>query len=206
MEYPVKTRFPPEPNGFLHIGHAKAIYINFMYAKNNNGICYLRFDDTNPKTEKQVYIDSIIEDVKWLGFEPYKITYTSDYFDRLYEYAIKLIENDKCYVCELDSESISNGRKECLDSPYRNRPINESLKLFKEMAEGKHLPGSMVLRMKCDMKSPNPNMRDMVAYRIIFEDHHRTGNKCKVYPSYDFSHPIVDSLEGITHSFCSMEF
>ena len=200
------TRFPPEPNGYLHMGHAKAMFINFTFAKSKNGICYMRFDDTNPTKEKQEYIDSILEDVKWLGHSPYKITYTSDYFDQLYEFAVVMIKKDKAYICELDEITMRKDRYDCIDSPYRNRPIEESLKLFDEMKLGKHKEGSMVLRMKCNMQSTNPNMRDLVAYRIIFREHPRTGNKYTIYPTYDFSHPIVDSLENITHSLCSMEF
>lgn len=200
------TRFPPEPNGYLHLGHAKAIYVNFTLAKTYKGTCNLRLDDTNPATENQHYIDSIINDIEWLGFTPDNITYTSDYFDKLYELAKTLIINDKAYVCELDSETIRRNRKDMIDSPYRNRDKAESLKLFEDMAAGLYKDGQMVLRMKCDMNSPNPNMRDMVAYRIISATHHRTNDKWKIYPTYDFSHPIVDSLEHISHSLCSMEF
>ena len=200
------TRFPPEPNGHLHLGHAKAIYINFNFAKKNNGICYLRFDDTNPKKEKEEYINSIIEDVQWLNYSPHKITYTSDYFDQLYNFAIQLIKMDKAYVCQLDSDTIKKQRNNKIESSFRNRPIEESLKLFLEMKDGLHKENSMVLRLKCSMQSDNPIMRDLVAYRIIFCDHHRTGNKWCIYPTYDYSHPITDSLENITHSLCSMEF
>lgn len=209
QEYPndhIVTRFPPEPNGYIHLGHAKAMYINFNFAKSNNGICYMRFDDTNPTKEKQEYIDSILDDVHWLGNKPYLITYTSDYFDHLYQYAEKMILIDKAYICQLDDETIRHNRRNGIDSPYRNRPVKESLILFREMKEGKHQEGSMILRLKGDMKSANMNMRDMVAYRILFREHARTGNKWVIYPTYDFSHPIVDSLEGITHSLCSSEF
>jgi glutaminyl-tRNA synthetase len=202
----VVTRFPPEPNGYLHLGHAKAMFINFTFSKSKNGICYMRFDDTNPSKEKQEYIDSILEDVEWLGHNPYKITYTSDYFEQLQNYAIELIKKDKAYICELDNETMKTQRRISIDSIYRYRPIEESLMLFNEMREGKHNENSMVLRLKCDMKSNNPNMRDLVAYRILFNEHPRTGYKYKIYPTYDFSHPIVDSLENITHSLCSMEF
>ncbi|QKF94351.1 glutaminyl-tRNA synthetase [Fadolivirus algeromassiliense] len=177
----IVTRFPPEPNGYLHIGHAKAMYINFTFAKSRDGICYMRFDDTNPSKEKQEYIDSILEDVGWMGHQPYKVTYTSDYFDQLYNYAVELIKKDKAYVCELDDTTMRQQRYDCIDSPYRNRPIEESLKLFEEMRLGKHQEGSMTLRMKGDMKSNNPNMRDLVAYRILFKEHPRTGNKWCVY-------------------------
>lgn len=202
----VVTRFPPEPNGYLHIGHAKAMYINFTFAKSNNGICYMRFDDTNPCKEKDEYTNSILEDLTWLGHHPCKVTYTSDYFEKLYELAVELIKKDKAYICELDGEKIKKDRMDRIESPYRNRPIEESLKLFNEMREGKHKEGSITLRLKCDMNSLNPNMRDLIAYRILFKEHHRTGNKWVIYPTYDFSHPLVDSLEGISHSLCSIEF
>lgn len=202
----IVTRFPPEPNGYLHLGHAKAMFINFTFAESTGGKCYMRFDDTNPYKEKQEYINSILEDLNWLGHKPYKITHTSDYFDELYLFAIDMIKKDKAYVCELDDITIKKNRYDCIDSPYRNRPINESLKLFDEMKNGKHKEGSIVLRMKGDMKSTNPNMRDLVAYRIIFREHPRTHTKWVIFPTYDFSHPIVDSLENITHSLCSMEF
>lgn len=195
------TRFPPEPNGHLHLGHAKAMYINFNYDK--NGIVNLRFDDTNPLKEKDIYVNSILEDVEWLGYKPDKITYTSDYFDKLYEYAIQLIKMDKAYVCELTSDRMKFERKNNIDSPFRIRPINESLKIFQEMKNGVH--DHMTLRLKGDMSSNNPTLRDMVAYRIIRCEHARVKNWV-IYPTYDFSHPIVDSLEGITHSFCSIEF
>lgn len=202
----IVTRFPPEPNGYLHIGHAKAMFINFTFAKSKDGMCYMRFDDTNPYKEKQEYIDSILEDVKWMGHVPYRVTYTSDYFDQLYDYAVRMITIDKAYVCELDDETMRKNRYDCIDSPYRNRPTEESLRLFSEMREGKHKEGSMTLRMKGDMQSNNPNMRDLVAYRILFKEHPRTGNKWNIYATYDYSHPIVDSLENITHSLCSIEF
>ncbi|QKF94353.1 glutaminyl-tRNA synthetase [Fadolivirus algeromassiliense] len=204
IEGKVITRFPPEPNGYLHLGHAKAIFTNFMFAKYNNGHCYLRLDDTNPLNEKKEYTDSIIEDVKWLGYEPYKITYTLDYYDKLYEYAKELILKNKAYVCELDREKMQKDRYDGIESPFRNRPINESLKLFEEMKDGKYKEGKMTLRLKGDMKSNNPNMRDLVAYRILKSEYIKL--KYNVYPTYDYSHPIVDSLENITHSLCSMEF
>lgn len=202
----IVTRFPPEPNGYLHLGHVKAMFTNFMYAKIKNGKCYMRFDDTNPSKEKQEYIDAILEDIKWMGYEPYKITYTSDYFDILFDYAIKLIEMDKAYICELNEADMRQQRYDCVESSFRNRPIDESLRLFNEMKEGKHKEGSMTLRLKCDMKHGNPNMRDIVAFRILFKEHPRTGNKWVIYSTYDYSHPIVDSLENITHSLCSSEF
>ena len=193
------TRFPPEPNGHLHLGHAKAMYVNF----NGHAKTYLRFDDTNPLTEKEIYVDSILEDVLWLGYKPDQITYTSDYFDQLYNYAIVLIKMDKAYVCELSSEKMKFDRQHCIESPFRSRPIEESLTLFEEMKHGKH--DNITLRLKGDMMSNNPTLRDMVAYRIIRCEHARAKNWV-IYPTYDFSHPIVDSIEGITHSFCSIEF
>jgi glutaminyl-tRNA synthetase len=202
----ITTRFPPEPNGHLHLGHAKAMNINFNYAKSSGGKCYLRFDDTNPSKEKIEYIDSIIEDVKWLGFEPYKITYTSDYFEKLIEFAFKLIKKDKAYICELESEKMREDRRNCIASPFRDRPMEESLNIFQKMIDGEFDEGKYTLRLKMDMSSNNPNMRDLVAYRIIKTPHPRTKNKYNIYPSYDFSHCIVDSLEGITHSLCSIEF
>jgi len=200
----VVTRFPPEPNGYLHLGHAKAMYINFNYAKSKSGICYMRFDDTNPEKESQEYIDSILSDVSWLGHKPYKITHTSDYLDQLYNFGIQLIKNDKAYICELDSTTMREQRHNCIDSPYRNRPIEESLKLFDEMKNGKYGENVMTLRLKCNMKSPNPNMRDMVACRVISNENSKLSSN--IFFTYDFSHPIVDSLENITHSLCSMEF
>jgi glutaminyl-tRNA synthetase len=202
----VITRFPPEPNGHLHIGHAKAIFIDFGYAAANNGYCYLRFDDTNPLTEKEEYVRSIIADIEWLGYKPHKITYSSDYFDQLYDLAILLIKRDKAYICELSSKDLQQGRRDGVDSPYRNRSIIENLELFERMKRGEFDEGTKVLRMKINMQSDNPNMRDPVAYRIIKALHHRTGDKWCIYPSYDYTHCIVDSLENITHSLCSIEF
>jgi glutaminyl-tRNA synthetase len=202
----VVTRFPPEPNGYLHLGHCKAIAINFGYARLKGGMCYLRFDDTNPNVEKTEYIESILDDIKWLKCEPYKITYTSDYFEQLLSFARSLIKMDKAYVCELNDETIRKHRSDCAESEYRNRPIMESLALFEEMISGKHPEASMTLRLKIDMNCPNPNMRDPIAYRILFAPHHRTGDKYKVYPTYDYSHPLVDGIENITHSLCSLEF
>ncbi|ARF12130.1 glutaminyl-tRNA synthetase [Klosneuvirus KNV1] len=202
----IVTRMPPEPNFLMHLGHAKAAFVNFQFAKMNGGYCYMRFDDTNPTKEKQDYIDSMLEDIKWLGHEAYKVTYTSDYFEELYNYAIELIKMDKAYVCELDQDTMQKQRYDMIDSPYRNRPIEESLDLFRRMRAGEFENNKMTLRLKCDMQSPNPNMRDVVAYRILHAEHHRTGNKFCIYPGYDYSHPIVDSIENITHSLCSTEF
>ncbi|KAJ5077171.1 glutamine--tRNA ligase [Anaeramoeba ignava] len=202
----VVTRFPPEPNGYLHIGHAKAMTLDFGYAEQNDGICYLRFDDTNPTAEKQEYIDGIIENVKWFGFKIYKITYSSSYFDQLYEFAIQLIKDDLAYVCHQTPKEMSQGREDMIDSPWRNRPIEESLAEFEKMKKGFYKEGEAVLRLKMNMKSENPCLRDLVAYRVKFMSHPRTGDKWCIYPSYDFTHCIVDSLENITHSLCTLEF
>lgn len=208
----VVTRFPPEPNGFLHIGHAKAINFNFGYAKSHNGITYLRYDDTNPEAEEERYYDAIKENVEWLGFEPYKITYASDYFDQIYLYAIEAIKKGKAYVCHMTPEEIrsSRGGEEKgprYDSPYRNRPIEENLKEFEKMKNGEYEEGQATLRLKQDMQSGNPCMWDLVAYRIDKTNaHHRTGRKWCIYPMYDFTHCLCDSLENITHSLCTTEF
>ena len=208
----VHTRFPPEPNGYLHIGHAKSICLNFgIAAENEGGLCNLRFDDTNPSKEDQEYIDSIFEDVRWLGFDwEDRLYYASDYFEQLYEFAIRLIKKEKAYVCDLSPEEIRQYRGTLTepgkDSPYRNRSVEENLDLFKKMKAGEYSDGSRVLRAKIDMKSPNLNMRDPVLYRILRATHHRTGNDWCIYPMYDFTHPISDSLEGITHSICTLEF
>ncbi|MGC9330872.1 MAG: glutamine--tRNA ligase/YqeY domain fusion protein [Bacteroidales bacterium] len=199
----IYTRFPPEPNGFLHIGHAKAICLNFGIKASYNGKCNLRFDDTNP-------VESIKRDVSWLGFEWDKLCYTSDYFDQLYEWAEMLIHKGKAYVDEQSGEDISKQRttpqKPGIKSPYRDRPQEESLRLFREMKEGKHPEGSMVLRAKIDMDSPNMHLRDPIIYRILKKPHHRAGNKWKIYPNYDFAHGQSDYIEGITHSLCTLEF
>lgn len=206
----VQTRFPPEPNGYLHIGHAKAICINFGVKEKYNGICNLRFDDTNPVKEDTEYVDAIEEDIKWLGFDYDHVYFASDYFNFIYECAIKLINKGKAYVCELTPEQEKEYRGTFdtagRNSPYRDRSPQENLRLFKEMSEGKHEEGSMVLRAKIDMASPNMNMRDPIIYRIMFASHHRTGDKWCVYPMYDFAHPISDTKEGVTHSLCSLEF
>lgn len=202
----VITRFPPEPNGYLHIGHAKSMNLNFGYAKRKKGICYLRFDDTNPAAERQEYIDSILESVTWLGHTPYAVTYASDYFDTLYELGEKFIILGKGYVCECSDDIMREKRQAKEECVHRNRSIEENLKLFREMRDRMHDPGSMTLRMKGDMNSANTTMRDMVAYRILNSPHPRTGSKWCIYPSYDFAHCICDSLENITHSFCTLEF
>ena len=208
----VHTRFPPEPNGYLHIGHAKSICLNFgLAAENTGGITNLRFDDTNPSKEDIEYVDSIIEDVRWLGFDwEDRLYYASDYFDQLFQYAVQLIQAGKAYVCGLSSSEVRDYRGTLTEpgrnSPFRDRPINENLDLFKRMREGEFDDGFCTLRAKIDMASPNINMRDPVIYRILRAEHHRTGNKWCIYPTYDFTHCISDSIEGITHSICTLEF
>ncbi|WP_066637914.1 glutamine--tRNA ligase/YqeY domain fusion protein [Desulfolucanica intricata] len=207
----VHTRFPPEPNGYLHIGHAKSICLNFGIAAEYNGLCNLRFDDTNPSKEEVEYVDSIKSDVKWLGFDwGDRLYYASNYFDKIYEYAVQLIKSGKAYVCDLSAEEIREYRgtltKPGKDSPFRNRSVEENLDLFERMKAGEFEDGSRVLRAKIDMASPNLNLRDPVLYRIQHTDHHRTGDKWCIYPMYDFAHPISDSIEGITHSICTCEF
>ena len=206
----VITRFPPEPNGYLHIGHAKSICLNFGIALDYNGQCNLRFDDTNPERESQEYIDAIKQDVKWMGFEWSKLKYASDYFEQLYQYAIQLIEANKAYVCSLSTDDIRQQRgtltKPGIKSPYRDRSVEENLDLFKRMRAGEFKEGEHVLRAKIDMASPNINMRDPVIYRIKFSRHPRTQDKWNIYPMYDYTHCISDALEGITHSLCTLEF
>lgn len=206
----VQTRFPPEPNGYLHVGHAKAICIDFGMAEQYNGECNLRLDDTNPTKEDVEYVDSIMEDIKWLGFEWNKVLYASDYFDDIYEAAIDLIKKGKAFVCDLSADEIREYRGTLTEpgknSPYRDRSVEENLDLFKRMTDGEFPDGSRVLRAKIDMASPNLNMRDPVIYRILRATHHRTGDKWCVYPMYDFAHPISDTVEGVTHSLCSLEF
>ncbi|XP_019164926.1 PREDICTED: glutamine--tRNA ligase-like isoform X1 [Ipomoea nil] len=202
----VYTRFPPEPNGYLHIGHAKAMFIDFGLAKERDGCCYLRYDDTNPEAEKKEYIDHIEEIVRWMGWEPFKITYTSDYFQELYELAVALIQNGHAYVDHQTPEEIKEYREKKINSPWRDRPIEESLRLFDEMKRGMIEEGKATLRMKQDMQSDNPNMYDLIAYRIKFTPHPHAGDKWCIYPSYDYAHCIVDSLENVTHSLCTLEF
>ncbi|PQQ04519.1 glutamine--tRNA ligase isoform X2 [Prunus yedoensis var. nudiflora] len=202
----VLTRFPPEPNGYLHIGHAKAMFIDFGLAKERGGGCYLRFDDTNPEAEKKEYIDHIQEIVKWMGWEPYKITYTSDYFQDLYDLAVELIRRGHAYVDHQTPDEIKEYREKKMNSPWRDRPIAESLKLFEDMRRGLIEEGKATLRMKQDMQSDNFNMYDLIAYRIKFTPHPHAGDKWCIYPSYDYAHCIVDSLENITHSLCTLEF
>jgi glutaminyl-tRNA synthetase len=205
------TRFPPEPNGFLHIGHAKSICLNFGIANEYNGTCHLRFDDTNPTKEEDEYVQAIKEDVQWLGFDwGENLFFSSDYFDTLYEYAVKLIKNGKAYVCCLNAEEMRQYRGTLTEpgkeSPYRNRTIEENLELFTAMKEGKFDEGTHVLRAKIDMDSPNLNMRDPVVYRIMKATHHRTGDKWCIYPMYDYTHCLSDEQEVITHSLCTLEF
>lgn len=207
----IYTRFPPEPNGYLHIGHAQAICLNFGLAEKYSGKCNLRFDDTNPEKEDVEYVESIKNDIKWLGFQwEGDVKYTSDYFDKLYEFAVKLIKEDKAYVCELSPEQVREYRgtptEAGKESPWRNRPVEESLKLFEGMKNGDFDEGKYLLRAKIDMSSPNMHMRDPILYRIKKAEHHRTGNKWNIYPMYDFAHGQSDYFEGITHSVCTLEF
>eukprot|EP01111_Echinosteliopsis_oligospora_P012983 TRINITY_DN4544_c0_g1_i2.p1 TRINITY_DN4544_c0_g1~~TRINITY_DN4544_c0_g1_i2.p1 ORF type:complete len:782 (-),score=211.80 TRINITY_DN4544_c0_g1_i2:3-2348(-) len=202
----IYTRFPPEPNGYLHIGHAKSMNLNFGYAKKHNGVCYLRFDDTNPEKEEHEYFNSIIDSVKWLGWQPWKITYSSHYFPQLYTLALDLIRRGKAYVCHETKEEMKEGRASGRPSRFRDRSVEENLKLFDDMRKGKYDEGTAVLRMKGDMQNPNPNMRDLVAYRIKYTPHPISGSDWCVYPSYDYTHCLVDSIEDITHSLCTLEF
>ena len=206
----VMTRFPPEPNGYLHLGHAKSICINFGLARKYGGKTNLRFDDTNPTKEDTEYVDSIKEDIQWLGFQWDKELYASDYFDQLYAWAEQMIERGQAYVDDQTQEEISKGRgtvdKPGTESPYRNRSVEENLRLFRDMKAGKYADGEKVLRAKIDMASPNMMFRDPILYRIKHASHHRTGDKWCIYPMYDFAHPIQDAIEGITHSMCSLEF
>lgn len=207
----VQTRFPPEPNGYLHIGHAKAVCMDFGAAEKYGGICNLRFDDTNPVKEDVEYVDSIMEDIRWLGFKWENVYYASDYFQQLYDLAIKLIKEGKAYVDEQSSEEIARQKgtptEKGTESPFRNRPIEENLRLFEQMNSGEIPDGAMVLRAKIDMGSPNMHFRDPIMYRIITgHPHHRTGTKWKAYPMYDFAHGQSDYFEGVTHSICTLEF
>ena len=206
----VHTRFPPEPNGYLHIGHAKSICLNFTTAAKYGGKCNLRYDDTNPVKEDMEYVNSIEEDVRWLGFQWENRLWASDYFDEMYECAVTLIKKGKAYVCDLNADQIREYRgtlkEPGKESPYRNRSIEENLQLFEEMRDGRYEDGEKVLRAKIDMASPNMNMRDPVIYRIAHAEHHNTGDKWCIYPMYDFAHPIEDAIEGITHSICTLEF
>ena len=207
----VVTRFPTEPNGYLHIGHAKSICLNFGLAKEFNGRCHLRFDDTNPEKEEDEYVESIQEDVRWLGFDwGEHLYFASNYFEKIYSYALELIKGGKAYVCDLTADEMRQYRGTLTEpgkeSPYRSRSIEENLQLFAEMREGKYKDGEKVLRAKIDMASGNINMRDPVMYRIKHAEHHRTGSTWCIYPSYDFTHGQSDSLENITYSICTLEF
>lgn len=206
----VHTRFPPEPNGYLHIGHAKSLCLNFGTAEKYGGLCNLFFDDTNPSKEKTEYVEAIKKDIEWLGFKWYEIHYASDFFDVIYEKAVKLINDGKAFVCDLSAEEISKTRGTLTEpgqeSPYRNRSVEENLALFEGMKNGEFADGSKVLRAKIDMASPNINMRDPVIYRVLRATHHRTGDKWIIYPMYDFAHPICDSMQGVTYSLCTLEF
>ncbi len=206
----IVTRFPPEPNGYLHIGHAKALVIDFSTAEKYGGYCNLRFDDTNPDKEDTEYVDAIQEDIRWLGYEWKNLCYGSEYFDICYAYAEKLIEKGAAYVCDLNKDEMKEYRGTLTqpgkDSPYRNRTVEENLDLFRRMKAGEFPDGSHTLRAKIDMASPNINMRDPAIYRILHKSHHQTGDKWCIYPMYDFAHPIQDALEGVTHSLCSLEY
>ena len=206
----IVTRFPPEPNGYLHIGHAKSICLNFQLAKEFNGKVNLRFDDTNPTKEDTEYVESIKEDVKWLGFDWNNLYFASDYFEQMYDMAVLLIKKGKAYVCDLTSEEMKEYRGSLTEagkeSPYRNRSIEENLDLFERMRKGEFKDGEKVLRAKIDMTSPNINLRDPILYRIAHATHHNTGDKWCIYPMYDFAHPIEDAIEGVTHSICTLEF
>ena len=206
----VQTRFPPEPNGYLHVGHIKAIAVDFTTAKKYNGICNLRLDDTNPQKEDDEYVNAIIEDIRWLGFEPDNILYGSNYFDDCYEAAIRLIKKGKAFVCDLNAEQMREYRGSLTEpgkeSPYRNRTVEENLDLFERMRKGEFEPGEKTLRAKIDMASGNVNMRDPIIYRIMKVPHDRCGDKWCIYPMYDFNHPISDTVEGVTHSLCTLEF
>ena len=207
----VCTRFPPEPNGYLHIGHAKSILLNYGLAQKYNGTFHMRFDDTNPTKEKTEFVESIKADIKWLGADwGDHLYFASDYFDQMYEYAIKLIKKGKAYVCDLTADQIREYRGTLTepgkDSPYRDRSVEENLELFENMRAGKYADGEKVLRAKIDMASPNINMRDPIIYRVAHISHHRTGDKWCIYPMYDFAHPIEDAIEGVSHSICTLEF
>ena len=206
----VYTRFPPEPNGYLHIGHAKSLCINFGMKDKYNGKCNLFFDDTNPSKEKTEFVDAIKEDIKWLGFSWDKENYASDYFEQIYNFAVELIKKGKAFVCDMTPEEISANRGTLTqagkESPFRNRSVEENLALFADMRAGKFADGEKCLRAKIDMASPNINMRDPVIYRILRQTHHRTGDKWCIYPMYDYAHPICDYMQGVTHSLCTLEF
>ena len=207
----MQTRFPPEPNGYLHIGHAKSICLNFGLAQRFGGLCNLRFDDTNPTTEEVEYVESIQRDVRWLGFDwAERLYYASDFFEALYGFAEELVTKGKAYVCELGADDMSKLRGTLTapgtDSPHRGRSVAENLDLLRRMRAGEFAEGSRTLRAKIDMASPNMNLRDPVLYRILKSPHHRTGSRWSIYPTYDYAHPLCDALERITHSICTLEF
>ena len=206
----IQTRFPPEPNGYLHIGHAKAICMDFGIAEKYNGVCNLRFDDTNPTKENNEYVENILNDISWLGFKWGNIYYASDYFQQLWDFAIWMIKKGKAYIDEQTSEQIAQQKGTPTEpgspSPYRDRPIEENLRLFEQMNTPEAVEGSMVLRAKLDMANPNMHFRDPIIYRIIHTPHHRTGTKWNAYPMYDFAHGQSDYFEGVTHSICTLEF
>ena len=202
----IVTRFPPEPNGYLHIGHAKAMFVDFGMARQYDGVCYLRYDDTNPEAEKLEYIEHIQDIVAWMGWKPWKITYSSDYFTELYDFAVELIKRGHAYVCHQTKDEIEASREKREASPWRDRPIEESLCLFEDMRRGLVDEGKATLRMKMDHKNANYNMFDLIAYRIKFTPHPHAGDKWCIYPSYDYTHCLVDALENITHSLCTLEF
>ena len=206
----VQTRFPPEPNGYLHIGHAKAICLDFGLAEKYHGVCNLRFDDTNPTKEDMEYVDAIKEDIRWLGFQWAHEYYASDYFQQLWDFALRLIRDGKAYVDEQPSEVIAEQKgtptRSGVESPFRNRPVEESLSLFEKMNSGEIDEGKMVLRAKIDMANPNMHFRDPIIYRVVKTPHHRTGNRWYAYPMYDFAHGQSDFFEGVTHSLCTLEF
>ncbi len=209
--YPVvKTRFPPEPNGYLHIGHVKAMWVDFSMAEKFGGTCNLRFDDTNPVKEDVEFVEAIKQDIRWMGFQWDKLCFGSDYFDKCYELAVKLIKKGAAYVCDLDKDQIREYRgtltEPGVNSPYRDRSVEENLDLFERMKNGEFPDGARTLRAKIDMASPNINMRDPALYRILHRSHHHTGDKWCIYPMYDFAHPIQDAIEGVTHSLCSLEY
>lgn len=206
----VQTRFPPEPNGYLHIGHAKAIVVDFGTALDFGGTCMLRLDDTNPETEETSFVDSIVEDIRWLGYEPAEVRHASDYFEQLYEWAELLVNKGLAYVDEQSPEAISAGRggygKPGIESPYRDRPVEENLRIFRDMRAGQYSDGSRVLRAKIDMQHENMQLRDPIMYRIRNIEHHRTGSQWSIYPTYDWAHGQSDAIEGVTHSLCTLEF
>lgn len=200
------TRFPPEPNGYIHIGHAKAMRFNFTLASEYGGETYLRFDDTNPEKESMEYINAIKENVEWLGYKPFKVTYSSDYFEELYQFAVQLIKQGDAFVCHQTKEQMSEYRNKELNSPWRDRTVEENLRLFSAMRMGMFDEGKAMLRLKFDMKHKNTTMRDPVAYRIRYTPHPHAGDKWCIYPTYDYTHCLVDSLENVTHSCCTLEF